>query len=339
MFQAVMTTPGVIEYNSISIPEPNESQVLIKVSRIGICGSDIHVFHGKHPFTSYPVVQGHEVSGEVIKTGGGVNGFNSGDIITVQPQVVCNHCYSCRNGRYNICDNLKVMGFQTTGLASEYAVIDADKLLKLPQDIDLDKGALIEPVAVAVHAVRKAENIKGKKVLVLGAGPIGNLVAQVAKGMGAATVMITDVSNHRLDIAMVCGIEHCINTLKENLSCSISDIFGFDKADVIFECVGLTATIQQAVENARKGSEIVVVGVFGDKAEIDFGLIQDRELYIMGTLMYTRSDFDKAIELVSNGRIRLEPLISRHFKFEEYIDAYRYIEEHKDRVMKVIIEL
>lgn len=341
MQQAVMTEPGKIEFRDISVPKVKEGQVLVEIVRIGICGSDIHVYHGKHPYTSYPVVQGHEVSGRIEKIGPEVSGFEVGDKVTIQPQVVCGECYSCTHGRYNICDNLKVMGFQTTGMASEYFAVGAEKVLKLPDNIDYNQGAMIEPLAVAVHALGRAgECVKGRKILVLGAGPIGNLVAQTAKGMGAKSVMITDLSDYRLNIARKCGIDYCVNSSTQDIAVVVKEKFGTrEKADLILECVGITITIDQAIELARKGTDIIVVGVFGDKPTVDLGLVQDRELRLIGTLMYQENDYKKAIELIETEKINLDPLISVHFNFKDYLKAYQYIEEKMDKVMKVIIDI
>ncbi|TCL76484.1 L-iditol 2-dehydrogenase [Hydrogenispora ethanolica] len=340
MLQAVMVKPGMIEFRNVPVPEINAEEVLIEMKRIGVCGSDIHVYHGKHPYTSYPVVQGHEVSGVIVKLGAKVAGFKPGDKVTIQPQVCCGRCYSCRHGKYHICDDLKVMGFQTTGAASEYFAVAAAKVVKLPDEMSFDAGAMIEPLAVAVHALSRAGmNLKGLNVLVLGAGPIGNLVAQAARGMGAAAVMITDISGYRLGIAESCGIDYCLNPEQQNLGTMLADQFGADKADLILECVGANPTMNQAIEYARKGSSIIVVGVFGDRANLDMGLVQDRELQLIGTLMYQEQDYLQAIELVKEGQVRLEPLITNHFPFQDYQKAYEFIEDRKDRTMKVIIAL
>src|SRR5665647_2160261 len=128
MLQQVMTSPGVIELNEVPVPQIKDSQILVKIMKIGICGSDIHVYHGKHPFKSYPVTQGHEVSGEIYEIGSDVSGFQTGQKVTIQPQVVCGNCYPCRHGKYNLCEELKVMGFQTTGTASQYFAVDASKV-------------------------------------------------------------------------------------------------------------------------------------------------------------------------------------------------------------------
>jgi L-iditol 2-dehydrogenase len=337
MKQAVMTAPGRIEFRDVPAPEPAPGEVLVRVKRIGVCGSDIHVFHGKHPYTSYPVVQGHEVSGVVERAGAAVKGLAAGDGVTFQPQVTCGACHPCTHGAYHICDSLKVMGFQTTGAASELFAVDASKVLRLPAPLSLEEGAMVEPLAVAVHALERAGGAAGKKVLVLGAGPIGNLVAQAARGLGAAAAMITDVSEHRLELAGRCGVELRVNPARADLAQAVAGAFGPDKADLILECAGVQATVEQAVAVARKGTDVVVVGVFGDKPVVDLGLVQDRELRLVGTLMYQRPDWVKAIALVEQRKVDLLPLVTDRFPFADYQKAYQYIDANRERAMKVMI--
>ncbi len=339
MLQQIMTEPGKIEFRNVPDPQINPDQVLVKIKRIGICGSDIHVYHGKHPYTPYPVVQGHEVSGEIAETGTDVAGLQEGDRVTIQPQVCCGECLPCMEGRYNICNNLKVMGFQTTGMASEYFAVDAGKVIKFTENISLNEGALIEPVAVAVHALRRGTDIEGKNILVLGGGPIGNLVAQAAVGMGAREVILTELSEYRLDIAKKCGIDCCINPRENSIEEEINSRFGDNKADKIMECVGVGSTIDMAIDQARKGTDIIIVGVFAENPEVDLGLVQDRELRLIGTLMYREEDYQKAIELIENKNIALSPLITTSFDFREFSEAYKFIEAKKDRVMKVMINV
>ena len=241
MLQQVMTNPGEIIFREVPVPEVGDDQVLVKIMNIGICGSDIHVYHGKHPFTKYPVTQGHEVSGEITGLGKNVTGFKVGQKVTIEPQVYCGHCYPCRHGKYNLCEELKVMGFQTTGTASEFFAVDASKVTPIPEEMSYEEGAMIEPLAVAVHAVKQMGDVKGMNITVIGAGPIGNLVAQTAKGMGAARVMITDVSDLRLTKAKECGIDICVNTKEKNFGEALVEAFGPDKADVIYDCAGNTS--------------------------------------------------------------------------------------------------
>jgi len=338
MLQAVMTEPGKIIFRDVPAPEVKPGQIKVKMKRIGVCGSDIHVYHGKHPYTSYPIVQGHEVSAEVVELGSGVEGLLVGDKVTIQPQVVCGICYPCTHGMYNDCESLKVMGFQTTGMASEYFVTEAAKALKLPDDMNWEYGAMIEPLAVAVHAIRRYGDVWKKKVLVLGGGPIGNLVAQTAKAQGADKVLLSEKSAYRLGVAAKCGIM-ATDPNQTDLGETIHEYLGQDGADVIFECVGINVTAEQAIRFARKGSDIVIVGVFGDLAHINIGFVQDHELKLTGAAMYRVEDFTEAIRLVGAGLIELDSLITDHIPFEEYLKAYELIDMKKDKIMKVIINM
>jgi len=339
MKQAVLVAPGRIEFREVPIPPPKRGQLLLKIMSLGICGSDIHAFHGEHRHVTFPFVQGHEVSATVAEIGVGVKGFSLGQKVTIQPQIVCGKCYTCRHGKYHVCEDLKVMGFQAPGCASEYIVIDAVKVLRLPEEVGFDQGAMVEPLAVAAHATSRTEEISGKKILVLGAGPIGNLVAQTLLALGARSVMITDISNYRLEIAKRAGIQYCINPVRQDLEQEILRSFGKDKADGIFECVGVGDTISQAVQISRKGTDIVVVGVFGSQPPVNLGFLQRKELRLIGTHMYQEQDFKSAIHMLESKAINTELLISDNFAFAQYLEAYKYIEKQKDRVMKVIVRI
>ncbi len=338
MKQAVMVAPGLIELRDVPVPVPGPEEVRLKIHRIGVCGSDVHVYHGRHPFTRYPVVQGHEFSAEVEAVGPGVADLRPGAKVTAMPQIVCGACPPCRRGEYHICDQLRVQGFQAPGCAQELWVTKAEKILPLPETITYDQGALIEPTAVAVHAVSRTGDLAGRRVVILGAGPIGNLVAQVARTEGAQ-VLITDLSPFRLDTAKACGLSASSNAGAEALDQAVTRTFGEAGFDVAFECVGVEATVDAAICNLQKGGTLVIVGVFGMKPQVNLGLVQDRELNIHGTLMYRRDDYTRAIRLIAAGQIATTPLISRHFPLQEYAQAYRFIESEGDKVLKVFIDL
>lgn len=339
MIQQVMTQPGKIVFQKVKDPVLQRGQVLIRMMRLGICGSDIHVYHGEHPFTSYPVTQGHEVSGIIEALGPGVEKLKVGQKVTVQPQIVCGKCHPCRHGKYNLCEELKVMGFQTTGMASEYFVVDAEKVLALPENMSFDEGAMLEPLAVSVHAVRRFGDIEGMDVAVLGAGPIGNLVAQTAKGLGARRVLITDVSDYRLALAKECGADMSVNTRSKDFGEAMVEAFGPDKADVIYDCAANDITMGQAIKYARKGSTIILVGVYAGIANVDLAVLNDHELDLNTTMMYRQEDFEMAIQLVNEGKIKLRPLMTKHFDFREFLAAYQYIDENRETTMKVLIDI
>jgi len=339
MIQQVMTAPGEIIFRQISVPAVEKNQILVRIRMIGICGSDIHVYHGEHPFTSYPVTQGHEVSGEIVALGQGVEGFAVGQKVTIEPQVFCGHCHPCTHGKYNLCEELKVMGFQTTGVASTYFAVDASKVTPIPQSMSFEQGAMIEPLAVAVHAIRQAGDVAGKKIVVIGAGPIGNLVAQAAKGMGAEQVMITDVSDYRLELAKGCGIDFAVNTREHEFGAAMVEHFGPDKADIIYDCAGNNVTMNQAIRCARKGSTIILVAVFAGMANVDLAVLNDHELDLNTTMMYRHEDYITAIEMVETEKIHLQPLMSKVFPFGQYKQAYEFIDANKETTMKVLIDV
>ena len=203
--------------------------------------------------------------------------------------------------------------------------------------MSFEEGAMLEPLAVAVHAVRQMGDVTGMNIAVLGAGTIGNLVAQAAKGLGAAKVMITDVSDYRLEKAKECGVDVCVNTKEKNFGEALVEAFGPDKADVIYDCAGNNVTMGQAIQYARKGSVIVLVAVFADMATVDLAVANDHELDIKSTMMYRHEDYVGAIELVEAGKVQLKPLISKIFPFAQYLDAYKYIDANRETTMKVII--
>ena len=333
-----MTAPGTIEFRQVARPVPLDDEVLVRTRRIGVCGSDIHVYHGLHPYTTYPVVQGHEVSGIVDSVGADVHEFAAGDRVVTMPQVTCGSCYPCRHGMYHICDHLRVMGFQTGGAAQEYFAVKAAMTLKVPESIGMDHAAMIEPLAVAVHALSRFGDVQGKNVVVLGAGTIGNLVAQAARASGAKRVLITDVSAYRLEMARKVGFSLVVDRRSEDLG-EAMQAFGPDGADAILECAGSPEAIADAVGHARKGSTIVVVGVFGKPPAVDMGLVQDRELTLAGSLMYRKCDYEKAIALAAAGAIDFDRLITHRFAFEDYPAAYRAIDQAHGNIMKVLIEL
>ena len=338
MRQAVMTAPGRIEIRDAPAPEPGPGQVRLRVRRIGICGSDVHVWHGRHPYTSYPVVQGHEFAGTIESLGPDVTGLAVGQKATALPQIVCGVCPPCRRGDWHICDALKVAGFQADGVGQELFVTDAAKVVPLPAAFTFEQGALVEPTAVALHAVGRAGDLAGRAVAVLGAGPIGNLTAQAARAAGA-DVLITDLSDERLEVATRCGIDCVSNAAREPLDAAAGRAFGGRGFDVAFECVGAEAALSAAVGCVNKGGVIVVVGVFAAPVPVDVGAIQDRELNLRGTLMYWIDDYRAAVAAIAGGRIATEPLMGKHFDLGDFAEAYRHIDEAGAQTMKVFIDL
>lgn len=339
MRQAVMTAPGVIEINNVADVVAGPGQVLMRIKRVGVCGSDIHVNHGKHPFTKYPVVQGHEFSAVVEAVGEGVTGIQPGMKVTATPQEVCGKCRPCLRGQYNVCENLKVRGFQAPGVAQDLYATEADKIVILPDSFTFEQGAFIEPIAVGAHSTGRAGGVDGKNVVVLGAGTIGNYAAQACKCRGAKKVLITDISDYRLDIARQVGIDAVSNAKQESLADAAQRVFGDEGFDLAMEASGNEKAMDQAIKAIGKGGTIVALGVFPGMPGIDMARVGEHELSVIGTMMYRHEDYVQAVEWIAQGKINTQPLDSKHFPLEQYMDAYRYIDEQGDRSMKVFVDL
>lgn len=339
MRQALMTAPGQIEFRDVEVPSTGKGQVKIQIQRIGVCGSDIHVFHGKHPFVTYPLIQGHEYAGTIVEMGEGVEGHALGDKVTATPQEVCGTCGPCTRGQYNACEELKVRGFQAPGCAQDYFVTEADKIVKLPEELTFEQGAFIEPVSVAAHSSALLGDVSGKNVVVAGAGTIGNFVAQGFKCRGAKKVLITDVSDFRLEKAKEVGIDAVCNVTKESLADAAARVFGDEGFEIAAEVAGVESSLSSLVSSIGKGGTLLIIGVYGDKPTVDMSVICEHELTVKGSMMYRHEDFEQAVAWVASGDIQTEPLDSKHFSFDEYLDAYHFIEAEGDKVMKVMIEL
>jgi len=340
MRQAVMTTPGVIEYKQLPKPEkPGANEVLLKIERIGICGSDVHVFHGEHPATPYPVVQGHEYSAIVHDVGSGVTKIKPGMKATAWPQLVCGECGPCKRGQYNACQELKVQGFQAPGVAQDYFIVPEERVIIIPDGMTMDQGALVEPAAVGAHSTSRTTGIEGKNVVVSGAGTIGNLVAQFAMARGAARVLITDISDYRLGIAQECGIDGTLNVASIPFEEGARDFFGDEGFQIGFEAAGVQPSLDALMANVEKGGDIVILGVYSENPTVNMYFLGEHELNVFGSMMYRREDYEAAVKMIDSGEINTAPLISKHFDFEEYLQAYEYIEKQGDKIMKVMIDL
>lgn len=340
MRQAILVEPKHIEFKEVAEPKAADltaHQVLVHIKRIGICGSEIHSYHGLHPATFYPVVQGHEYSGVVVAVGSAVSVCKPGDHITARPQLVCGKCNPCKRGQYNVCEHLRVQAFQADGAAQDFFVVDEDRVAKLPEGMSLDYGAMIEPSAVGAHASNRT-NVKDKNVVVSGAGTIGNLIAQFCIARGAKNVLITDVSDLRLAKARECGIQHTLNITKKPLKEAAHEFFGEEGYQVGFEVAGVEVSIRSLMETIEKGSDIVVVAVFAKDPALSMFYLGEHELRLIGSMMYRHEDYLTAIDYVSKGIVNLKPLVSNRFAFEEYDDAYQFIDKHRETSMKVLID-
>ncbi len=324
--------------DEVPVPTPGPGQVMLKIAYSGICGSDLHAYQGKHPFIDLPATPGHEFSGYIEAVGEGVTGFTKGQRVTVEPSLVCGKCYLCKTGRYNICESLRVMGCQGDGAMADYFVVPADKVVAIPDNLSLKHAALVEPMAVGVHAVRRSKIQVGSNVVILGAGTIGLGILQVAKMAGAKRIVVTDLIDDRLELAKQLGATRVINPKKEDPVKTLLTEKPYEGWDVIFEAVGIETTIRQALDIVRKGGQVVVVGVFGDETKVIMGNVQDRETEIIGTLMYLRRDFSDAVDYIASGQVQVEPLITSIFPLDDVAKAFQTAMDGQHQ-LKVLFEI
>lgn len=339
MRQAVMIEPGRIEFNEVEQPKPGVGEILLNIKRIGVCGSDIHVWHGKHPFTSYPIVQGHEYCGIVDQVGPEVEGIEPGMLATARPQLVCGKCGPCKRGDYNVCEQLKVQGFQANGCAQDYFITVAERFVALLENLTLEQGAMVEPFSVGAHSTARAGDLKGKNVVVFGAGMIGNVVSQFCLARGAKKLLIIDISDYRLEIAQKCGIENSSNASKETFTDAVKRVFGDEGFQVAMEAAGAQSALTAAVDNIEKGGRVVILGVFGEPPRISMAKLCEHEISVVGSMMYKHEDYIEAANMISERKVITEPLVTKHFPFEQYSNAYKYIDAEGDKTMKVMIDL
>ena len=342
MKQAVLQRPGLVEIKEVPLPRDlNPNEILLKIHRVGICGSDVHMYYGKHPFANtYPMVQGHEYGGEVIAVGKEVTLLKPGMKATARPHLVCGECPACLRGQYNVCQNLKVEGCAgPEGAAQEYFIIPEDRAVVIPDQLSYEQAAMIEPIAVGAHSTKRAGDLKGKNVVVTGAGTIGNLVAQFAVARGANNVLITDLVDAKLKIANECGITATANLNKESFNEAVKRVFGESGFQVAFEAVGAQSALTDLIAGVENGGTVIIIGVYVQNPVVNMGFLGEHELTVLGSMMYRHEDYLEAVDWVSKGKIKTWPLITHYFSLDEYHNAYKFIESNADQAVKVMIEV
>jgi len=321
--------PGRIEVREVEVPRPGPGEAVLRVRRGGVCFTDIHIWHGHFGKLRPPVTLGHECCGEVAETGPGVEGFTPGDRVTVESEVFsCGQCRFCRAGRTHLCDRRVGMGYATDGAFALYVKVRAAGLHRLPEPVSFTAGALCEPLAVAAHAVLEtASPLKGKLVLVTGPGTIGLLVLQVARTAGAQVVVTgTSADLKRLELAARLGARRAVNIQAENLADLTREMtsgYGFEAA---FDCSGNPAGVRDAVANLGKGGELVQVGLTGREIPFDLDQVTLKELTLKGTFAHHHRSWLKALDLLRQGRVDLESLVSGEYPLARWEEAFKLAE-------------
>ncbi len=316
---------------------PAAGEVQLRVSHCGICGTDLHIFHGAMDSrVSMPAVLGHEMSGTVNKVGAGVADFAIGDTVAVMPLAPCQDCPACAAGHSHICHNLNFLGIDTPGAFQSFWTVPAATLHRLPSNLSLKHGALIEPLAVACHDVRLAQVTAGDDVVVVGGGPIGMLVALVAKQYGAQ-VIVSEINPYRVALARDLGLT-AVNPQEVDLRKLVMHKTNGAGADIVFEVSGSQAGAAIMTELLRTRGLAVVVAIFAQKPEIDLFRFFWRELRLQGVRVYESRDFADAIALAAQGSLPLDALITDVRPLSALKSGFEDMERGGD-VMKILLEL
>jgi 2-desacetyl-2-hydroxyethyl bacteriochlorophyllide A dehydrogenase len=315
--------------------EPAAGMAQIKVAYCGICGTDLHIFHGNMDRRVHlPQIIGHEMSGTISALGPGVEGFAVGDAVTVMPLDPCHNCPACRAGHTHICQNLKFMGIDTPGGMQTYWTVPAHTLHHLPANLSMRHAALIEPLSVACHDVRLGAVAEGENVVVLGGGPIGTLIALVARSRGGK-VLISEINPHRLKLLEDLGFE-TINPQQKSVPEHVMERTNGAGADVLFEVSGSPAAAELMTNLMRTRGRIVVVAIYSQPPKVDLFRFFWRELKMCGARVYEHEDFQTAIRTAASGSLPLDRLITHTLPMEQVETGFREM-EGGGAVMKVLI--
>lgn len=339
MKAAVLVAPGKFEIEDRPIPKPGRGEALIRISRVGICGTDMHIFHGHYAAESLPMVPGHEFTGRVQAIGPDVTGLTLGQKAVVDMNIGCGHCYWCRRNEILNCPEMQQMGITMDGAFAEYMVVPARLVIPAPEHVDDEVLALTEPLACVVRAARKARLRFGQSVVVIGAGPIGNLHVQLMRTIGAAPIIVADLSPERVAMAVEAGADYGVSDPKilEEIVRQATDGRG---ADVVIESVGHPALYEQATRLIRKGGHIAAFGLTGPEAALPLNILQTilQENSLKGSVAGMGQDMHDALTLLVHGRIRTGAFTGAAYPLDDIQSAFdSFAERPGDLKTQIVI--
>lgn len=332
---------GRLETVDVPMPRPGPDEVLIRVAACGICGSDVHGYDGSSGRRIPPIIMGHEAAGAIAAAGPGGAGWREGQHVTFDSTIYCGDCEYCRRGEVNLCQRREVLGVSTPeyrrpGAFAQYVVVPNRVVHQLPVSIPFTEAAMIEPLAVAVHAVALSQLHKGDSALVIGAGMIGLLVLQALKHAGCSQVYVSDIDNTRLQTARDFGATAVINAKESDTVAEIHALTSGEGVDVALEAVGSTPTVRTAIESVRKGGTVTLIGNVTHTVEIPLQTVVSRQLRLQGSAA-SSGEYPRCIEMLASGAVDVKPLISVVAPLEEGPVWFARLHERQPNLMKVIL--
>jgi 2-desacetyl-2-hydroxyethyl bacteriochlorophyllide A dehydrogenase len=327
-----------IRIEDVPKPKIRNDEVLVKVKAAGICGSELHAYEGVSQRRTPPLVMGHEFAGEVTEIGKDVNDLKLGVRITVDPLKRCGVCTPCVRGQGNVCRNVKLFGLHTDGAFAEYVAVPALNCYVLPDYVSYEEGAMTEPLSVALRAVNNTDVKLGDTVVVIGAGIIGLSILKAARTAGAGRLIVTDIVDYRLDFAKTLGADITINSMTQDSVSRIMELTNGVGADIVFEAVGLEATVQQGINMLAIGGKLTVVGMMSKTMTLNVLSIVSRELQIRGSYAYASDDFRRGFSYIVNRKIDVKSLITNVLPLEKIQEGFELMHEKKRKTLKIMLK-
>lgn len=341
MKSLLLSEYSCLEIADLPVPAIGANEVLVKVAACGICGSDVHGYDGASGRRIPPIVMGHEAAGTVAAWGGDVTGFREGDRVTFDSTVYCGHCEYCMRGEVNLCESRQVVGvscadYRRHGAFAEYVAVPQHILYRLPEAISFSEAAMLEAVSVALHAVRLSPVNGAETALVIGAGMIGLLTMQAVKAAGCGRVLIADVDASRLKLAEQAGADHVLHASGADLAAEVLRLTEGRGVDVVLEAVGRSETVAAAIDCARRGGAVTLIGNIAAEVSLPLQKVVTRQVRLQGSCA-SAGEYPEAIALVAGGKIRVKPLITAVAPLEEGPRWFERLHAHEPNLMKVIL--
>jgi L-iditol 2-dehydrogenase len=329
-------------FEEVPDPQVQPQEVLVAVKACGICGSDVHGMDGSTGRRRPPIIMGHEASGVITDTGKNVSGWQAGDRVTFDSTIYCGECDYCREGMINLCDRRRVLGvscedYRQNGAFAEFVAVPPRILYRLPEGLSFEHAAMVEPFAIALHAIRRSPPALNDNVVVVGAGMIGLALVQGLRHTGCGRLIILDVANERLSMAKKLGATHTINSGVENALQLIQELTSGRGADVSFEAVGMTVTVDLALRCLRKGGAVTLVGNVAPKVEFPLQVAVTRELAIHGSCA-SRGEYPACLDMLARGDLKAEPLISATAPLKQGADWFDRLYRKDPGLLKVVLK-
>lgn len=337
MKSIICEQPDSFIVKEVEVPQHKEGEAVINIKRIGICGTDLHAYKGNQPFFTYPRVLGHELAGDIDWVGENPYGLKKGDQVTIIPYLECGKCIACRNGKTNCCTEMKVLGVHIDGGMREQISVPFDHIIKT-DGLTLDQTAIIEPLSIGAHAVRRAQIQLGEFVLVIGGGPIGLSVMALAKQQGAKVIAM-DINNARLDFSQKWAkADYLVNALNSPME-AINEITKGERPTIVFDATGNPKSMAESFNYPANGGKLIFVGLA--QADITFSdpAFHSKELTLISSRNATKEDFQYVIETIKSDRIDVNAYITHRSGFGELIERFEEWLNPESKVIKAMVEL